>query len=229
VKVIALSGGGIKTAAGEAQTGGLLAVLKTLDPETQRGALPAVIAALDTDPKKDDLAVASLRRNLESELAGIPVDPADARERLTELAREYEALRKAMASGPQRTFKMTQLVAEARGIAAAAQLYPRWLTDLYVGHGDGDRVVSLAVIQAMPDKDELPLVVESIRAARSPFEQYQGLLAGLAVAPRLSREGQQELRAAVQDRMRSGIPGVQIDERDSDRLNLAKRLLDATK
>src|SRR4029077_4099769 len=48
VQIVALGGGGVKTPAGEATTGGLLDVLQSLTPETRREALPAVIAALGT-------------------------------------------------------------------------------------------------------------------------------------------------------------------------------------
>jgi hypothetical protein len=229
VNVIALAGGGLKTPAGEATAGGLFELLRSLEPAAQRGALPAVIAALDTGPTKNDPGVARLRRQLQGELAGMPVDAADARSRLMSLAREYEVVRKTMPSGPDRTFKMTQIVTEARGLTRAAQLDPQSLTGLFQGPGDGDRVITLALIQARPDPTHVPIVIDAIQNARSPFEQYHGLIAGLNLVDSLSGDARESLRQAVIDRTNPRAKGVLIDLRDPERFRLAQQLLDALK
>lgn len=225
VRVIALAGGGIKTPAGEASSGGLLDLLKQLAPETRREALPAVIAALGTDPRSDNPELKSARQKLEHQLVNLPVDPNQARERLTQLAREYEQIRNTMPSGSARTFKMTQLVAEARGLAGAAGLQPTWLSDIYAGPGDGDRIVTLAAIQAHPDSQTFPIVLDAIQTAHSPFEQYEALRAAdllLAVLPPADRA---QLKEAILDRQRPEAGGVVIDKRDPSRLDAANRLL----
>ena len=228
VNVVALAGGGIKTPAGEFQAGGLLQVLRSLEPAAQRGVLPAVIAALDTGPRRDDPDVTKIRERLQGQLAGLPVDAAVARERLNSLAREYETLRATMPGGPDRTFKMTQIVTEARGLMQAARLDPQSLTGLFQGPGEGDRIVTLAVVQADSDPVYLPVVIDAIGNARSPFEQYHGLLAGLNMVDELSPEQRAALRDAVRARMGVHLTGVSIDRRDSGRLALARRLIAAT-
>jgi hypothetical protein len=228
VNVVALAGGGIKTPAGEVQSSGLLQILRSLEPAAQRGALPAVIAALDTGPTRDDPDVAELRQRLQGQLAGLPVEAAVARERLNSLAREYETIRATMPGGPDRTFKMTQIVTEARGLAQAARLDPQSLTGLFQGPDEGDRIVTLAIIEANPDPVYLPIVFDAIENARSPFEQYHGLLAGLAMVDELSADQRAALREAIKGRMGLHLTGVAIDRRDPGRLLLAKQLIAAT-
>jgi hypothetical protein len=157
----------------------------------------------------------------------VPVESSEARKRLTALAREYESVRKTMLPGPGRTFRMSQIVTEARGLAKSAGLDPRTLTGLFLGPGDGDRVVTLAAIQATPDPAHLPIVEDAIRNSRSPFEQYTALDAAIDLVPVLPEAGRSVLRAAVDDRMDPGAKGVVIDERDPDRLRKAHRLLSA--
>lgn len=45
--VLAVAGGGVRTPAGEATTGGLLQVLQVLDPMTKRAVLPPLVAGLE--------------------------------------------------------------------------------------------------------------------------------------------------------------------------------------
>jgi hypothetical protein len=184
-----------------------------------------VIAALDTGGTRDDPQVRRLRQQLQTELAGLPVEAGSARERMTALAREYEVIRQTMPSGPDRTFKMTQIVTEARGLAAAASLDPQTLSGIWLGPGDGDRIVTLAAIQARPEASQLPIVVDAIANARTPFEQYHGLIAARRLADRLDPPGRQAIADAIRARMGIHVIGVSIDRRDPERLHLAEGLL----
>jgi hypothetical protein len=227
VNLIALAGGGLKTPAGEVQSGSILMLIRSLAPDAQRAALPAVIAALDTGATRDDVSVARLRERLQGELAGLPVDAANARHRLTSLARQYETIRETMPGGSERTFKMSQIVSEARGLAAGARLDPQTLTGLFQGPGDGDRLVTLALIQARPEPAQVPIVVDAIENARSPFEQYHALSAARGLASALSLDDRKRLAVAIEKRMGVHLTGVAIDRRDRSRLLLAQQVLAA--
>jgi hypothetical protein len=227
VNLIALAGGGVKTPAGEVQSGSILMLIRSLAPEAQRAALPAVIAALDTGASRDNASVAQLRERLQGELAGLPVDAAEARQRLTSLARQYETIRATMPSGAERTFKMTQIVSEAQGLAAGARLDPRTLTGLFQGPGDGDRIVTLALISARPEAAQVPIVIDAIENARSPFEQYHELIAARRLSSVLSVDDRKRLAVAIQNRMGLRMTGISIDRRDGSRLLLAQQVLAA--
>ena len=164
INVIAIAGGGVKTPAGEVAAGGLLDLLRSLEPAAQRGALPAVIAALDTGATRGDPRVARLREQLQGDLAGLPVTSTDARAKLDFLAREYENVRATMPGGPDRTFKMTQVVSEAKGLANAAGVDLDSLVERFDNARDGERIVALAIAQAKPDARFLPIVVGAISA-----------------------------------------------------------------
>lgn len=229
VNIYALTGGKVKTPAGEASVGGLLDLLRSLDPAAQRGALPAVIAALDTGPTKNDPGVTRLRNQLQGDLDSLPVDAEEAEKRLVALAREYEAVRGpgGMPSGPDRTFKMTQIVTEARGLVRAANLQPRLSLEEFQQASPGDRIIALATIQARPAGKYVPIIVEAIANANKPFEQYHGLIAGLNVIPFASSTERDSIREAVTGRMEPGVGGIAIDLRDPERFRLAEQLLRA--
>ena len=226
VNVIALAGGGVKTPAGEASSTGLLEILRALDPGTQRQALPVVIAALGTGPEAEKATVQAAKTDLERELASLPVDASHARARLAEIADEYQEIRDSMESSPERTFRMTQLVAEARGLAASAQIDAMSLSGQWLSPKDGNRVVVLAVIQARPESSHVPIVVDAIAEAHSPFEQYQALLAAERLMRLMNDAQRASLKNAIQGRMSPDAAGVRIDRSDSSRWRRSWDLLD---
>jgi hypothetical protein len=125
LRLIGMTGGSIKTPAGEATTRGLLDVLGSLDPETTRDTLPAVIAAL-TSPEafastRDRTAIRAMRITLADDLAGAsePIN-GGVRQGIERYAHEYERLRAEVEPGHDRTLQMTTLTAEARALGSSS-------------------------------------------------------------------------------------------------------------
>jgi hypothetical protein len=223
IHVIGLAGGAVKTPLGEASSGGLLDLLRSLDVDTQREALPAVIAALGSPSSGS--AAAAVQEELESELAKLPIDAASAPQRLNDLARQYEAIRESLKASSERTFKMTQVFTEARGVAASARLEPMYLSELWTRQRIGDRIVVLAAIQANPQRAHLEIVLDSIQAAASPFEQYQALRTIEMMLPMLSDADRRRAREVIEGRRDPKADGVRFDDRTSDRGQVAERIL----
>ncbi len=231
LKVLALTGGGLKTAAGEASLSGLDQLLSHLDPGTQREVLSTYVAAVDVAesklPAAEQPKLRNLRQGLENQLASLPPESQQARSRLNGLAELYEATRKAMPSGSERTLKMSSIVAQARAVAAQARYQPMEMTDLLGQNTDGSRIIALAVVQANPDPRAFSLPLDAITHSRSAFEQYQALRAAEEMLPRLDEGQKQQLAAALRDQ-RSGGPGKFITP-DSDRWAISSRILAALK
>ncbi len=229
LKVLALTGGGLKTAAGEASVGGMEHLLSLLDPGTKREVLSTYVAAVDVAesrlPAADQPRLRDLRQGLEHQLASLPPESQQARAKLDDLAKLYEATRTAMPSGPERTLKMSSIVAQARAIAAQARYEPMEMTDLIAQDSPGTRVMALAVVQANPDPRAFSIALDGIAHSRSAFEQYQALRAAEEMLPRLDPEQKQQLEEVLRDQ-RSGGEGKNIT-RDSDRWPISSRMLDA--
>jgi hypothetical protein len=104
--------------------------------------------------------------------------------------------------------------------------YVSWLpiraNDLLAG-GEGERVAGLAVAQARPETARFALVLDTIRASRSAFEQFHGLVAARAMMPVLTPAQRQDLAAAIraelEDRRGLGLTA------DTNRAVLAAELL----
>ena len=224
IRVIALAGGALKTPLGEASSGSLIDLLRSLDVDTQRDALPAVIAALGTPSSGS--AAAAIQQQLESDLASLPIDADAAHQRLDDLARQYEAIRETLKASSERTFKMTQIFTEARGVAAAARLEPMYLSDLWSRQRIGDRIVVLAAIQANPQRAHFEIVLNSIKEAASPFEQYQALRTLEMMVPMLSDVDRERARQLVEGRRNPTADGLTFESRGSDRWQVSERILE---
>jgi hypothetical protein len=67
-------------------------------------------------------------------------------------------------------------------------------------------------------------VLDSLRGAVSPFEQFQALRAVERLMPRIGKPDKERFADAIRERMDSK-DGVVIDERDPSRLTKAKAVL----
>jgi hypothetical protein len=228
LKVIALTGGGIKGLGGEATVAGILEIVDRLEPSDRREALPALIATVETiepkSPPNERLRLRQVREALESELLTLAPEAQQAREELQEYAKEYEAVRQKSDPGARRTLSMTKIIAQSMGIAKRAGYGSIEVSDIFASDSEGDRIIALAIIQALPNADFFNLVLESIYKSRSAFEQYQALCAAEKILPLLDDEQKSKLAEVLEDQ-RSGAKGKYITQ-GSDRWALSERLLD---
>lgn len=215
LRVIALAGGGIKTAAGEVSTPGL------------RDLLVNVVATLDSVevnlPADQRQRVQAVKEQAERQVASLSPGAEQARDRLKQLARDYEELRSSMPAGSERTYKMTSLVAEARALAGQAGYSPEEIRDLFKNGSDGERIIALALIQANPRADLSDVAIQAVGNSRSAFEQYQGLRIIESLAYVFDEEARLSVIDLIQDQRRA-VPGKHIN-RGTDRWQLSERIL----
>ena len=135
---------------------------------------------------------------------------------------EYEEIRKTMPGGPDRTRIMNELVSRVSVFANQTDLLqvPRELFER--GH-DGARLVALALLETIPQIENLALAIEAIKSPRSPFEQYHGLLIANALFDELDLNERSDVRAAIESQM----PHY-INESDLSRWIIAQTLLSKT-
>ncbi len=229
LKVIALTGGGIKGLGGEATVAGILEIVDRLEPSDRRDALPTLIATVETieskSPSSERPRLRQVRESLESELMTLAPEAQQAREQLLEYTQEYEAARQKMKPGTGRTLRMTEIIAQARAIAKQAGYGSIEVSNIFAGKSEGKRIISLAIIQALPNANYFELVIESISESRTAYEQYQALSAAEKILPLLDNEQKTKLAEVLKDQ-RSGAKGKYITS-DSSRWALSDRILKA--
>lgn len=143
----------------------------------------------------------SPQRTAEEAAERIPAETTDAaRQTIAALAAEYEKLRDRMAPGSARTRKMEVIASHLRSLALTG--YPL-LPHLIRSTSAGERLAATTFLQAIPNREYLPWVVERCRVEK-PFVGYHAALAMLAMvrgAPRVDcdllgngiREAQKDL------------------------------------
>ena len=228
LRLIALTGGGLKTAAGEASMGGLLELLRNLDPNVQQETLPTLIAALDAAESKADTAlrpqVREMRQGLEGQLSSLAPDVGAARLALEQCATEYETLRRTLDSGDERTQKMSAVVARVRSLAGQANQSVDEVKQMFNSGSDGKRIVALGVMRRMLEPAALDIVLSAIGQPRSPFEQYHALRAAEEMTPALDADQKRQLKAVLDDQRR---PDKWLTPVNWDRWTISNRILNA--
>jgi len=150
-------------------------------------------------------------------------DPVPVRALLEDLAESYDATRKSMKPGDERTAAMSALVRRSRTLAKQVQDDPIVPLRLFEEPGGpGNRVIAIALAQALPPRPEyLKIALDGIAHAQSAFEQFQALNLATRILEIMSEDEKGELRLALLEQQ-----GVRIDASDSSRWSLRSRLLD---
>lgn len=138
------------------------------------------------------------------------------------MAARYEELRRGRPSSWERTNQMSQLIEQARGMAALGFASADAVRELFRSGGDGSRIMALGLMQGNLDAADLQCALEVVRLPRSAFEQWQAL----ALTRELVRRGvQPEDRAAIREAI--GVAqanGSLADATDTSRQRIASEI-----
>jgi len=219
LKVLALSGGGLKALGGEASVVGLSDFLSQLSPEVERQVLPSLIAATkrteETSTEPDRERLQKLREDLEARLA-----------ELSKTAEAYGKLRETMPPGPARTSEFVNIFEEARARAKNVNIDAEEASEIFERDTHEDRIKVMAIAQEKRNPELFPLVIEAIGNSKSAFEQGRALGAAELMLPKLDEAQKQQLRDVINDQ-RSGGPNKHIVPKHKYRWKLSNRILDA--
>ncbi len=134
------------------------------------------------------------------------------RDRIVELARNYESLRAAMSAGDDRTRKMEVIVTQMRTLGLAAY---SMLPDLTKSDRPGDRLAAVAMLQVKPNPDYLDWLADRV-ATDHPFIGYHAAVA-LQVA---ARTLESKHRPAVGQAIAKAKTAFPSDQANTDRFRL---------
>ncbi len=148
---------------------------------------------------------------------------ASPKDSLRDLAITYEATRRALPSGGQRTVLLEGVLLQARSLAPtinADALKAR--LDCFDLDSEGARAITLAILEVkrVATSETLATMLTCMARPRSNFEQYHALRAAWETYPFFDKSDQTALKAAAQ----GYLNGPTVDK-SGDRARLAKNLL----
>jgi len=197
LRLIALTGGSLKAGGVEAKASGLLDLVDYLaNIRTATEQLQPTASGAAADP-------AQVVRQVNAEvnrIAASYLPPAEtvSDSALEAIARRYEQIRREQPSGPKRTVAMTRCVNEARVRAKAGPGRARERAlPLLTSDAEGDRLVGLALAQAVPDPKAFQAVLHLVTQSATAFEAYHALVALQQMIPHLSQEQRHQASVAI--------------------------------
>jgi hypothetical protein len=127
--------------------------------------------------------------------AAAPAAPSAIPDQLERLCVEYDALRKAMPSGAERSQRMTKIVEDMKGQAPDGR---RAFATMKSHESAGHRLAAIVVLQLFPAAAELDWLAKRLDpAAEKPFVGFQAANALLQAVRSLPKSACPALRAAV--------------------------------
>jgi hypothetical protein len=165
------------------------------DAERGRRLQDAIIAA----SQSAEVGRIVLERGLRVEVRTEGVAQADARVELENLAREYEATRKRMRRGDERTAALDAIASRTRALAPDAGLTPDDVVKLVQGKADGDRIIGLVAVEATGEPAALSAVLDRVTAGATPFERFYALRALESLRPTLSADDRERVLNVLTD------------------------------
>lgn len=200
-------------------------LLADQDPDpilTKASVVVDEMAAQLPDEKAQRIRV--LQGNMDR-LAAQALDENAGHDRFRDLSVEYENLRRLLPSSGERTQKMSEIVARVRALTLRLHPSADELRKSFRTEREGDRIVALAALQAVPDEGLLDIALDAIERSRSAFEQFVALRAVQAMVPKFSDTSKEQVRVALENQCK---PTGRIDEqRSPDRWALSRQILRA--
>jgi hypothetical protein len=145
------------------------------------------------------------------------------RQRLANLAREYEEIRDSMQAGDERTQRMAVVVEEMKSQAISS--YPL-LQELAASSAPGERLAAISILQVLPNPQMLSWLAER-PALEMPFVAYHATVALLMAVRNLAGQYYREVRLALDQAKTASSQGIHGFDRDRDKiLELAEHELE---
>ncbi len=134
---------------------------------------------------------------------------SSSKQRVEDLARAYQELRKSMRPGDARTRKMEIVAAKMRALACDAYFMLDYLAK---NPQPGCRLAAVSLLEVKPNPDYLDWLAERL-APEKPFVGYHAALALVAAARTLSQEFRGKTSAAIQKAHRLLGAGLEATDR----------------
>lgn len=196
LKIFALTGGAIKTPAGEITGSSMMPMLQSLTGDTLGFLIEQTKLAEDVAPPQQQLEMRQIRHEWQKEYASrVPV--SEAQRQMERLSQRYKELRNSMPAGAKRTFEMESIAGRMRALASEVNLSVEEVNQLLKSPDQGKRLLGLSVVEWSGDANYFYAVLHIICNSETAFEQTCALRGAEKMVPQLKEQQKKDLISAL--------------------------------
>lgn len=226
LKIFALTGGALKTPAGEIGSSGVKTMLESLTSDSLGFLIEQTKLGEDAAPPQQQQEMRQIRKAWQKVYSS-RIPGSQAREEMERLAERYKELRITMPSGVQRTFKMESVAGRMRALAPEVKFTVQEVNDLLQSTDQGKRLLGLSVAEWSGDPIYFDLVLHLISYSETAFEQTIALRAASKMVSKIDTQQKKNLEAALIEQRNFNPDQKRWIKLDSNRWILSDRLLSA--
>jgi hypothetical protein len=196
LKIVALTGGAIKTPAGEITGSSMMPMLQSLTGDTLGFLIEQTKLAEDVAPPQQQLEMRQIRHEWQKAYAS-QVPLSEARQQIESLSQRYKEIRNSLPSGAKRTFEMESIAGRMRALAPEVNFPESEVNHLLKSNDQGKRLLGLSVTEWSGDANYFYPVLSIIANSETAFEQTCALRAAEKMVSKLNSQQKQDLRSVV--------------------------------
>ncbi|MEC4881401.1 MAG: hypothetical protein SAL70_08640 [Scytonema sp. PMC 1070.18] len=198
LKIFALTGGAVKTPAGEITGSSMMPMLRSLTPDSLGFLIEQTKLAEEAAPPQQQLEMRQIRQEWQKEYAS-RIPASEARELLEKLAQQYKEIRISMPSGSKRTFEMESVAGRMRALASQINFSEKEVLDLLQSQDQGKRLLGLSIAEWSGEPTYFAPVLHMISHSETAFEQTCALRAVQSMLFKLNPQQKEKLLAVLKE------------------------------
>ncbi|MDZ8050301.1 MAG: hypothetical protein RMX68_024255 [Aulosira sp. ZfuVER01] len=196
LKIIALTGGAIKTPVGEITGSSMMPMLQSLTGDTLGFLIEHTKLAEDIAPPQQQLEMRQMRHEWQKAYAS-RIPSSEARKQIESLSQRYKELRSSLPSGAKRTFEMESIAGRMRALASEVNFSELEVNNLLKSNDQGKRLLGLSVTEWSGDPTYFYAVLNIINNSETAFEQTCALRAAEKMVARINTQQKQDLHSVL--------------------------------
>ncbi|WP_017652956.1 hypothetical protein [Fortiea contorta] len=226
LKIFALTGGAVKTPAGEITGSSMMPMLQSLTGDTLGFLIEQTKLAEDVAPPQQQLEMRQIRHEWQKEYASrIPI--SEARQQMERLSQRYKELRNTMPAGAKRTFEMESIAGRMRALAPEVNFSSEEVNQLLKSSDQGKRLLGLSVVEWSGDPNYFYTILQIINNSETAFEQTCALRGAEKMVSQLKEQQKKDLMSAIIHQRDYNEAEKRWIRPNSNRWSLSDRILSA--
>ncbi len=224
LKIFALTGGALKTPAGEITGSSMMPMLRSLSSDSLGFLIEQTKLAEDVAPPQQQLEMRQIRQEWQKVYTS-KIPASEARQQMESLAEYYKDLRTSMPSGSKRTFEMESIAGRMRALAPQVNFSVKEVLDLIQSRDQGKRLLGLSVAEWSGDLIYFDSVLHLIRHSETAFEQTCALRGVQNMLPNLDTQQKEKLQIVLNEQRNYNPEEKRWIKPGSNRWLISERIL----